>query len=96
MMRNRHLSRSIADAGWSEFRRQLAYKCRWYGSTLTLAPRFFASSKTCSTCGHILDKLPLSIREWTCPACKTVHDRDGNAARNLARVSNQAAPLPAV
>ena len=96
MMRHRHLSRSIADAGWSEFRRQLAYKCRWYGSTLTLAPRFFASSKTCSTCGHILDKLPLSIREWTCPACKTVHDRDGNAARNLARVSNQAAPLPAV
>ena len=51
MIRNRHLARSIADAGWSEFRRLLDYKTSWYGSRLIVAPRFYPSTKTCSICG---------------------------------------------
>jgi putative transposase len=53
------------------------------GGQVVVADRFFASSKTCSACGHTLDALPLSVREWTCPACGVVHDRDVNAAINL-------------
>ncbi|MCL6444897.1 MAG: transposase [Alicyclobacillus sp.] len=87
MHRNRKLARAISDTGWGEFRRMLAYKCAWYGSTLTVVPRFYASSKTCSVCGHVLDELPLSVREWTCPTCNTHHDRDVNAARNLLKFS---------
>lgn len=83
MKRNRSLARQISDAGWAEFRRMLAYKTQWYGSHLQLADRFYPSSKTCSACGHIMDKLPLHIREWACPACGVHHDRDGNAAQNL-------------
>lgn len=73
----------IADSGWSAFRRMLEYKCSWYGSSLLVADRSYPSTKTCSACGHVLAKLPLEIREWTCPACGTHHDRDENAARNL-------------
>jgi putative transposase len=83
MMRNAHLARHIADAGWGAFRRMLEYKSRWYGSRVVVAPRFFASSKTCSECGHVLKSLELSVRKWVCPACGIEHDRDGNAARNL-------------
>jgi putative transposase len=53
------------------------------GGQVVVADRFFASSKTCSVCGHKLDDLPLSVREWTCPDCGSIHDRDVNAARNL-------------
>lgn len=83
MIRNRHLSRHIADASWSEFRRMLAYKTVWYGSRLVVAPRFFASSKTCSACGAVKDKLLLSERVYRCDVCEAVIDRDLNAARNL-------------
>ncbi|WP_144735773.1 RNA-guided endonuclease InsQ/TnpB family protein [Extensimonas perlucida] len=83
MMKNRHLARSIADMGFFEFRRQLAYKAAMRGGQVVVADRFYASSKTCSACGHKLDDLPLSVREWTCPSCGTVHDRDVNAAVNL-------------
>lgn len=83
MMRNRHLSRSIADMGFFEFRRQLEYKAAMRGGVVFVSDRFFPSSKTCSACGHKLDDLPLSVREWTCPACGVVHDRDTNAAINL-------------
>lgn len=83
MMRNRHLARSIADASWAEMKRQLAYKTVWYGSRLVLADRWFPSSKTCHDCGYVMDKLPLSVREWTCPNCGVVHDRDENASQNL-------------
>ena len=83
MLRNRHLSRHIADAGWSEFRRMLAYKTIWYGSRLLVAPRFFASSKTCSICGAVKEHLALSERIYYCDACGAVLDRDLNAARNL-------------
>jgi len=83
MMRNPHLARHIADVGWSTFRRMLAYKTQWYGSTLIVAPAFWPSSKRCSNCGHICAHLPLHIREWTCLRCSAVHGRDLNAALNL-------------
>ncbi|MFD4673172.1 RNA-guided endonuclease InsQ/TnpB family protein [Lentzea sp. NPDC058450] len=83
MMRNRRLSHAIGDAGWSEFRRQLEYKCQRAGRTLVVVDRWLPSSKTCSTCGHLLAELTLSTRHWTCPGCRTRHDRDLNAAKNI-------------
>ena len=83
MLANRHLSRSIADMGFYEFRRQLEYKAAWRGGVVAVADRWYASSKTCSGCGHCLDSLPLSTRQWCCPGCDLVHDRDVNAAINL-------------
>jgi putative transposase len=83
MVRNRHLARAIADQGWAEFHRQLAYKTRWYGSRLLVAPRFYPSSKTCSGCGLVKADLPLGVRMFACPTCGLVLDRDVNAARNL-------------
>jgi len=83
MLRNRRLARSIGDCGWGEFRRQLDYKCRRYGRELVVIDRWYPSSKTCSACGHLLAKLPLSARHWTCPSCRARHDRDINAARNI-------------
>jgi putative transposase len=84
MVRNRHLARAIADQGWAEFHRQLAYKTKWYGSRLLVAPRFYPSSKTCSGCGVVKADLPLGVRVFCCSACGLVLDRDVNAARNLA------------
>lgn len=82
---NRHLARSIADSSWSEFRRQLTYKCQWYGNRLLVAPRFLASSKTCSRCGAVQESLSLWERMFHCPACALEIDRDLNAALNLKR-----------
>jgi putative transposase len=82
MVRNHSLARSISDASWSELRRMLEYKADWYGRTVIAIDRFYPSSKTCSACGAIVEKLPLQTREWTCP-CGTRHDRDVNAARNI-------------
>jgi putative transposase len=64
----------------------IAYKADMRSAVVVVADRFFASSKTCSNlvCDHMLEKLPLSVREWTCPCCGTVHDRDVNVAINLA------------
>ena len=83
MQKNRHLSKSISDAGWSEFLRQLEYKARWYGRELVGIDRWFPSSKRCSDCGYTMPKMPLNVRQWTCPECGSVHDRDVNAARNV-------------
>lgn len=83
MVRNRSLSRVISDAGWGELFRQLEYKSAWYGRDFLKIDRFCPSSKTCSCCGHVLDRLPLGVRHWTCPACEAEHDRDVNAARNI-------------
>ena len=83
MMANRHLARSIADMGFFEFRRQLEYKAAMRGGMVVVADRWFPSSKTCSVCGSVQEKLPLSIRQWTCPECGADHDRDVNAAINL-------------
>jgi putative transposase len=83
MVRNHSLARSISDSGWAEFRRQLEYKCEWYGRRLVVIDRWYPSSKTCSTCGHLLAHLSLGTRHWTCPGCGTRHDRDLNAAKNI-------------
>lgn len=81
MVRNHCLARAISDASWSELRRQLEYKADWYGRTLIAIDRWYPSSKTCSGCGHIVSKMPLHVREWVCPACGAIHDRDVNAAQ---------------
>jgi putative transposase len=83
MLRNRCLARAISDCGWSEFRRQLAYKCERAGRQLVVTGRWDPSSKTCSVCGYLLDRLSLSTRHWTCPCCGARHDRDLNAAQNI-------------
>ncbi|GAB3977870.1 RNA-guided endonuclease TnpB family protein [Actinoallomurus acanthiterrae] len=83
MVKNHKLARVISDAGWGEFRRQLEYKAERAGRTLVVIDRWFPSSKTCSVCGPLLTRLSLSTRRWTCPTCRTRHDRDINAAKNI-------------
>jgi len=83
MVKNRHLSRAVSDMGFFEFRRQLDYKAAQRGGMIVVADRWYPSSKTCSACGHRLETLSLSVRDWTCPECGSVHDRDVNAAINL-------------
>ncbi|MGW0213556.1 IS607 family element RNA-guided endonuclease TnpB [Micromonospora chokoriensis] len=87
MLRNRRLARRIADAGFAEIRRQLAYKTWWNGGRLLVADRWYPSSKTCSGCGAVKTKLALSEREYECEACGLVLDRDRNAALNLAALA---------
>jgi putative transposase len=84
MGRNRRLSRRIADAAFGEIRRQLTYKTRRHGTRLVVADRWFPSSKTCSRCGVVKAKLPLSVRVFECDNCGLVLDRDANAGHNLA------------
>jgi putative transposase len=81
MVANRRLARAISDAAWGQFVRIIAEKADRYGRTVHTVSRWLASSKTCSACGHRLDNLPLQVRQWTCPACRAVHDRDHNAAQ---------------
>ena len=83
MLKNHCLAKAISNAAWGEMFRQLEYKAQWNGRSYLALDRFFPSSKLCSTCGHLLIKLPLSVREWDCPACSTHHDRDSNAAINI-------------
>ena len=85
MERDRRLAKAVADASMSEMMRQLEYKCSWHGRRFVKVSRWYPSSKTCSRCGHVLEELPLSVRAWTCPACGARHDRDLNAAVNIAR-----------
>lgn len=84
MVKNHNLAQAISDCGFYEFRRQLEYKAPMRGGEVIVADRFFPSSKTCSACGNKQEKMPLSVREWTCPNCGATHDRDHNAAINLA------------
>ncbi|CAK0768984.1 transposase [Gammaproteobacteria bacterium] len=92
MMRNHHLARAIGDVGMGEIRRQLEYKAEWYGRKIIVIDRFEPTSKVCSECGHLMDVMALSIREWTCPNCGVIHDRDINAARNILSVATGGRP----
>lgn len=83
MVKNKKLAGAILDGGFFEFRRQLSYKCDWYGSKLTVVDRFFPSSKTCSSCNEIKASLKLSERIFKCGACGYQADRDANASYNL-------------
>ena len=83
MVKNRKLAKAINDVGWGQFITLLTYKASWYGKNILKVNRFFASSKICSHCSHKLDRLPLSVRSWTCPNCQTHHDRDINASNNI-------------
>lgn len=97
MVKNHNLAGALHDAAFGETRRQFEYKCSMRGGRTVIADRFFASSKIASCCGHRVEKMPLNVREWSCPACGTVHDRDENAARNLEQIvvgPTWAEPLP--
>ena len=83
MLKNRKLARSIADAGWRQFRTLLESKAEQYDRQLVVINRWLPTSQVCSTCGHNDGKNELSIREWQCPSCGPVHDRDINAALNI-------------
>ncbi|MCX4592262.1 transposase [Streptomyces sp. NBC_01549] len=85
------LSKSVHDAGWSQFVAMLAYKAERYGRTFVKIGRFEPTSQVCSACGHCDGPKPLDVREWTCPACGTVHDRDVNAAKNVKQAAGLAA-----
>ena len=82
MLKNHPLARAIADMGFGEFRRQLEYKAAQRGKTVIVVNRWYPRSKTCSSCGYQMPKMPLSVREWTCPDGGAHHDRDVNAAIN--------------
>jgi putative transposase len=83
MLKNKKLARSIADAGWRQFRTLLESKALQYGRQVMVINRWLPTSQVCSTCGHRDGKKELSIREWQCPSCAAVHDRDINAALNI-------------
>lgn len=88
MLKNHCLAKSISDVAWSEFRRQLNYKCEWYGKNLIVIGRFEPSSKMCS-CGEINKELKLSDRKWTCQKCGLTHDRDLLASQNIKKFALQ-------
>lgn len=90
MMRSHHLAKSLADASFYEFRRQLEYKAMLDGNTLCIAGRFYPSSKTCSACGSVRAKLALGERVYHCDDCGLVMDRDLNAAVNLTHLAGSA------
>ena len=88
MVKNHNIAKSVADASMSEMIRQLAYKCQWYGRGFVKVDRWFPSTQVCGCCGEITGpkgKSGLNVREWTCPSCGARHDRDLNAARNIAK-----------
>ena len=81
-MKNHHLAQSISDCGWGMFLNMLEYKC----DNLVKIDQWYASSQTCSECGHKEEKVKnLNVREWTCPICGTHNNRDLNAAKNIER-----------
>ena len=84
MIKNHKLSKSFQDTSLGEFLRILEYKVRWYGKTISKIDRFYPSSQLCSNCGYKnKDVKNLNIREWTCPECGVIHDRDVNSAINI-------------
>ena len=83
LLQNHKLARSIADVSWYKLITKLKYKAQWYGKEIIQIDRWYPSSQICSVCGENTGKKSLSIREWTCQFCNTIHDRDVNAAKNI-------------
>lgn len=83
MVKNHHLAQAISDAAWSQFVGFVEYKQRWANGQTLRVDRFFPSSKLCSDCGEKHKHLTLSVRQWVCVSCGSIHDRDTNAAINL-------------
>jgi len=83
MYKNKHLAYALSDVAMGDILAKIAYKSEWYGRILAPIDRWSPSSKRCSCCGYVRPKMTLSVREWTCPECKTFHDRDVNAAKNI-------------
>ena len=84
MVKNHRLAKHIADASWGTFVQFLSYKCELNDKTLVKIGRYYPSSQSCSECGHANKEVKdLKVREWTCPHCGRIHDRDVNAAKNI-------------
>ena len=83
MLQNHKLAESIQELNFGEFKRMLEYKANWYGRKLVFVDRFYPSSKTCNHCGYVNKKLKLSDRQWVCPNCGEIIERDYNAALNI-------------
>ena len=89
MLKNRKLSKAISEVSWSQFRTFIEYKAAWKGRDIIIAPSHYASSQLCSSCGYKNSAVKnLALREWACPSCHTIHDRDLNAALNLVKLAN--------